>query len=332
MTTVVTMSETLGPPLLRQVTAAAADSWAQNASSGLLSPSTAAVYRRQLESFEGFAGAHGVTTLADVTDALCELWIRAPHPRRGGLMPTGLPVSASASTMRLRHGVLTAAVRSWLDSGLMAENPLPSLCFERQPRKPPAPLTPPEAVRVRTATLQGTRDRCAAVAVAAALAGAAQSEIARLTIADFDLDAASLRLVGRGRSGARIVRVGPAGVTALEARLRELARELRHTGISKSSPHTPLALRRPLDSYSPHAVAPAIASTLSRSLGRAGITRPGVRSGSFRDYAANRIYALTGRVEDVADVVGIASLDLALRLIVPEWQAQWAETARLDEG
>ncbi|MDQ3663628.1 MAG: hypothetical protein M3353_03080 [Actinomycetota bacterium] len=52
----------------------------------------------------------------------------------------------------------------------------------------------------------------------------------------------------------------------------------------------------------------------------------------MREFAANRIYALTGRVEDVARLLGLASLDTAARFLDPSWQDRWGPTVRSDAG
>jgi hypothetical protein len=71
---------------------------------------------------------------------------------------------------------------------------------------------------------------------------------------------------------------------------------------------------------------------LSRALHRAGITRAGVRPRSVREYAANNTYALTGRVEDVAQLLGLASLDTAAGFLDEDWQDRWGPIVRLDAG
>ena len=60
----------------------------------------------------------------------------------------------------------------------------------------------------------------------------------------------------------------------------------------------------------------------------AGLARTGLRPASVREYAANRHYALTGRVEAVAEFLGLASLDVARGFIHPAWQEQFAEKVR----
>jgi hypothetical protein len=59
-----------------------------------------------------------------------------------------------------------------------------------------------------------------------------------------------------------------------------------------------------------------------------GIARPGLRPASLREYAANQEYARHGRVEDVATLLGLHSLDAARGLIDEEWQRRYAEEVR----
>lgn len=94
----------------------------------------------------------------------------------------------------------------------------------------------------------------------------------------------------------------------------------------------PLALTRPLATYPLESVAPTVSTNLTRALTAAGVHRPGVRPRSVREYAANRLYALTGRIEDVAAHLGIESLDSARRLIDNQWQHRFAEAVRGDAG
>ena len=72
-------------------------------------------------------------------------------------------------------------------------------------------------------------------------------------------------------------------------------------------------MHKPAAAYRPQSVAPTVSMNLSRALRAAGITRCGARPRSLREYAANRVYSHTGRVEDVAGQLGLRSLDTALR-------------------
>jgi hypothetical protein len=81
---------------------------------------------------------------------------------------------------------------------------------------------------------------------------------------------------------------------------------------------------RPVAEYPAASIAPTVSMNVIRALARAGIRRPGVRPRSLREYAANSTYALTGRVEDVARVLGLPSFDAAMRYVDASWQAEWA--------
>jgi len=85
-----------------------------------------------------------------------------------------------------------------------------------------------------------------------------------------------------------------------------------------------------LNTYPPETIAPGVSSTIARALVRAGLNRPGLRPRSLREYAANRSYALTGRVEDVAIMLGLQSLDTAYSFIDPAWQRDWAAEVEPD--
>lgn len=168
--------------------------------------------------------------------------------------------------------------------------------------------------------------------VASLLAGATQTEAAHIVDADYDPVLRTLRLAGRASRRRRAVAVGPEGARAFDRRVALLREASRRHRAGADSPRQPLNLRRPLDDYAPAAVAPAIGNTISRALHSAGIDRPHVTAKSLRDYAANRMFALTGRVENVAQVLGLASLDRAHRLVDIEWQSAWGDLAREDEG
>lgn len=87
-------------------------------------------------------------------------------------------------------------------------------------------------------------------------------------------------------------------------------------------------MHRPVLEYPASSVAPTVSMNLSRALQRAGVTRAGVRPRSVREFAANRTYALTGRVEDVADLLGLASLDTTAGFLDHSWQDRWGPTVR----
>jgi integrase len=162
--------------------------------------------------------------------------------------------------------------------------------------------------------------------VAAALAGASHAEIAQLMVSDADLDLRFL-VLGSNRSR-RTVFLDGASLTALRTQVAALRKASRRSQTGWDPALVPLSMHKPVSAYPSSSVAPTVSMNLSRAMSRAGITRPGVRPRSVREYAANRVYAHTGRVEDVAQLLGSRSLDSAFRFIDPLWQEQWGEVIR----
>lgn len=301
--------------------------WSTAQRAGSLSNSSFAVYARLLTSFQRFASAQGVTTLNDVDARVCSTWLIAPMPR-----PSRTPSRPSSATSRLRATVIRQAAQTWREAGLdPAEIDLLFTSLRASPAAP-RPLTPPEALALRRSSFLRP-DRCVTSAcVASLLAGATQTEAAHIVDTDYDPVLRTLRLAGRAFRRPRAVAVGPEGARAFDRRVALLREASRRHRAATDPPRQPLNLRRSLDDYAPAAVAPAIGNTISRSIHSAGIDRPHVTAGSLRDYAANRMFALTGRVEDVAQLLGLASLDRAQRLVDIEWQTAWGDLAREDEG
>jgi hypothetical protein len=91
-------------------------------------------------------------------------------------------------------------------------------------------------------------------------------------------------------------------------------------------------MHRPAFEYPLNSIAACVSVNLSTALARAGVARVGVRPGSVREYAANYAYAVTGRVEDVAELLGLSSLDTAARFVDPAWQDRWGGWVRSGAG
>lgn len=310
----------------------ALEQWSRALASGELSPSTMAVYSRLLINFGRFAAAHGTWAVSDVGPSLCNDWIHAPHRRPTAQSSLALDQPVAAATSRLRQSALRGAATTWLSRGLIASAPVPPLVFTRSAPGLPQPLTPSEARKLRAQGRLGTGDTFHPAVVAAALSGASQSELSRLVLADLNLETRSLHVISTDRQTARFVPLGPQGLEAMTHRLRDAAKTAKSGHDKLQSDSYPLVLRRSLASYAPNAIAPAVGNTIARAIRTAGLDRPGIRPGSLRDYAANQLYARTQRVEDVARLLGLASLDRTARLIDPVWQSCWGEDARQDEG
>ena len=276
---------------------------------------TVARYERVLKSFARFAGARGVLNVEGVDGRLCIDFALAPMSGRGAPAP---------STSRFRLTVVRDACVGWLAEGAIAVDPTVGLRIA-QPRSAhrPVPLTPPEVRRLRFSSRVSPRDVRGPSATELALLGATHLEVATTVVADLDSSIGSVFISCAG-TVAREAQLDAFGSTILDARVTALQCACRRSKRPWSPQETALALARPLDTYPPETIAPGVSSTLARAMARAGLDRPELRPRSLREYAANRSYALTGRVEDVATMLGLQSLDTAYSFIDPAWQRDWA--------
>jgi integrase len=204
----------------------------------------------------------------------------------------------------MRLVVLRDAYRGLIEAGLCSSDPTTGLRTQRQGSELIlCPLTPKEVDRLQVGCRLRTSDTLRPAVVAAALAGASHAEIAQLMVSDADLDLRFL-VLGSNRSR-RTVFLDSASLTALRTQMAALRKAYRRAKTGWDPALAPLAMHKPVGAYRPQSVAPTVSMNLSRAMNRAGITRPGVRPRSVREYAANRVYAQTGRVEDVTPAAGL---------------------------
>lgn len=303
---------------------AARERWAGRVDQGDMTVGTAARYERVFDAFEKYAIAAGVHEARRATAQLCVRFATAAT--RCGYAPAG-------STAAVRLAAVRDAFEGLLGAGLVPENPALDLYVTReQTVVHTRPLTPEEAQRLLIACRLFSTDTLRPACVALALTGASHVEVARAVVADADLEAGLVRL-GCGTRFERTVDLDVAAIAALGARVSAQRREWRRRKRPWAPDLAPLAMHRPFSAYRAGVVAPTVSMNLSRAMKAAGVTRVGVRPRSCREYAANAVYARTGRVEDVAQRLGIVSLDAAFRLLDWEWQRQWGQgTAAVDSG
>ena len=291
--------------------------WVQRVERGEMAAGTAARYARIFASFRRFITARGYDTLAAVDPQTCRTFVNAS---RGGQPP-------AKSTSRLRLTVVREAFLALRLLNVASVDPTAGLRVV-QPEQPrhPIPLTPAEAARLRSAGRISPRDHIRPATVELALAGGSHPEVATTVVTDVDL------IDGRVRLGSRSIDLEPFAITTLVARIASCRLMASRRGRSWNPDITSIALSRPLDAYPETSVAPSISSNLSRAMSSAGLTRPGLRPASVREYAANRRYALSERVEDVATFLGLESLDVARGFIDPAWQHLYGKEVRALDG
>lgn len=302
----------------------AGNRWASRVHRGEMAAGSAARYLRVFEAFCRYAVASGVSNADRVTPQLCRRFLTAPL--HGDRSPTGSTAAVRLAAIRDAFDGLTEV--GLAEASLVAENPTVGHRVDRPPSVlKPCPLAPDEARRLLAAGRLFSTDTLRPAAVAIALAGATHSEVARAAVADLDLTTSRLHLGSRLVSKRTII-LEPWAGAALTARVSAQRREWRRCKRPWYPKSVPLAMHRPVNTYRPDSVAPTVSMDLSRAMNRAGVNRVGVRPRSCREYAANAVYARTGRVEDVAKQLGITSLDAAYRLLDWGWQQQWGQVDR----
>lgn len=291
--------------------------WAARVERGEVTPGTAARYARIFASFERFITASGCGGLAAIEPQVCRAFVNAP---RGSQPP-------AKSTSRLRLAVVRDAYLALRLLNIVPSDPTAGLrVVQPEQARRPIPLTPAEAARLRSAGRMSPRDHIRPATVELALGGGSHPEVAKTVVTDVNL------IDGRVRLGSRSIDLEPFAITTLAARIASCRLMASRHGRPWNPDITSIALSRPLDTYPETSVAPGISSNLSRAMNRAGLTRTGLRPASVREYAANRRYALSERVEDVATFLGLESLDVARGYIDPEWQQLYGREVRAVDG
>jgi integrase/recombinase XerC len=174
-----------------------------------VSPHTLAAYGNDLDGLVAFAKEERQVASVEKVDL---------YVLRGWLGKLARTHSASTIARRV------AATRTWMRwlrrQGVLAKNPAEELASPKVRRPLPTFLSvdaAKEVVEAPDASPKGLRDR--AVLELLYGSGLRVSELARLDLADLDLDGASARVLGKGRKE----RVVPVGRSAIEAVRRYLA-------------------------------------------------------------------------------------------------------------
>jgi hypothetical protein len=262
---------------------------------GVLSGASLERVSALLERFEAFAWAFaGALLVSDVTPEIVAAFVRARTSR-------GQP--ASASTQRLRRWALDRMFQVWRELRLIGFDPLLDLHRPARFTRACRPLTDEELERCRwasQATLTATRQP---LALALAEVGLWPVEIPSAA-----LEAVGERVVARTQ-GAANTRARTIPLTKWGA--AQVRRQFPE-GVSG----------RPIlgGQASPASARTSIAQALRDVMRRAGVRGADVSLTSLIGWAGMQTFKRTGRIEDVARVLGLSSLDRAARLIGHDWR------------
>ncbi len=252
---------------------------------------------------EGFAWAQleGAESVDEASDLL-DRWVTAPDLGRRRQVQ---PVSVAAQHRR-RRAVRFAytRLRAW---GITAAFPAVDATLPAR-IAPQRPILTDDDVSIITWTASQRLNTVQPTTLALAAAGVTAGEVGFICGDDVDTEQWQILTPGSGKSRSRTITVRPEHREFIQDRLETR----RLVGIVAQEP---LAYRG--NSPQEH-VRSAMASKAIASLGRAaGVP---LTIGRLNAWAALQRYTMTGRIEDVAHLLGLRSLDAAARVIGLEWQ------------
>lgn len=247
----------------------------------------------------------GIDTLDQVTPSQCEEFIYA-RSRTAAV--------ASISTMRFRRTTLRALFKTLRMNGIDVVDPTADLALPPRPDTTARPLTTDEVVFCRTCTKAArSKDLRRPAAWALAEATAVTSEQAAVTVGHLDDPErpTSVTLPGTRRIRPRVVELTGWARSILQARVAELADPRPQTRLVYGGTQHP-------DSVAAQAAACNLVTNILAAAGLSG--EPGVRPASVRHWRARLLFEETGRIEDVANLLGHRSLDEAAEAIGFDWR------------
>lgn len=266
--------------------------------SGMVEPSTADRLGPILLGFARRQHALGRTDLAETSEAdvVGFLWART----RRGTVP-------SISTVHLRRSAIRLLVATLADLGTVLPDPTVAVELPPKTRAGVRPLDDDEMTLLRLAAAGHVRYRDLAEAtIALAEATATTGEAAAIVWGQLDLDAGTVQLPGAGRVQPRTAELTAWGLAVLRRRAQ--------TGAADFG--APVVYRGRHDPGSQPSQA-AITNRLRRLLRDAGIAGDDVRPVSVRLWDPARRLAAGERIETVAAMLGLTSLDITLAQLHP---------------
>jgi integrase len=240
----------------------------------------------------GFA-VHG---LAEVTSEIARAFVVAPVEDR----------DPSVATMHLRRSVVRFVFRQARGLGLVDHDPCVDLVLPPRSGLVARPLADDEIAVCRSYSLTSLTNTRTPAAWALAEATARTAEIPHIRVSDVDLGNRRVRLHGSPRTIERWAPLTPWGVPQLARRVATL------DGFD-----APLVYAAKGSAESGQA---SSCIAVSDTLVRAGLGRePDLRPISVAAWAGRSLLDRTGRIDAVARLLGVRSLDRAARIVGWDW-------------
>jgi integrase/recombinase XerC len=242
----------------------------------------------------------GVELLADVSTPHVVAFVNATTK-------SGRP---SVATTRLRRWSIRLFFRTARELGLTTADPTVDVVLPPRPNRTARPLSTAQVECCRIASLHDLSSTRLSVAWALGEASARTAEIPHLQIRDVDFERARVWIHGSPQTTPRFGVLSSWGVVQLDRRVRELGRQVHR--------HAPIAH---IGTGNPESRVSFSAQALRETLTRAGLARvPGIHPASLAGWSGVQVFKATGRIDVVANALGVRSLDAAARVIGWEWR------------
>jgi site-specific recombinase XerC len=240
------------------------------------------------------------TPLAEVSREQVEAFVLAPSS--DGRAP-------SVASSHLRRSAVRMLFRVLREHGVVEHDPTLDVRLPPRTSLQARPLCDDEIAVGRSFSFQTLRDSRQPAAWALAEATVRTSELSQVTIENLDLELGTVRIAGSTKTQARIGALTQWGVEALARRVESLG---------PIAPAGTLVVYEGDGSLESRQASCCVA--ISDTLRRAGLAEePDVRPVSVAAWAGKKVFDETGRIEAVAQALGVRSLDRAARLIGWDW-------------
>lgn len=291
---------------LPDVVAKVLSSWSgHDSSTAPMTPQTVENFSSILNRFVRFAAVHDVHVLSQIDPKLVAAFVAAKGRTRHGKVD-----EASLSTRHNRRSVVRAFAKESRRLGYDLTDPTVDLDLPFRQRLFVRPVTEPEAALLRRFSESWSRPTRHAAAVGLTLSGLHTGEVGRVLLSD--IHDSTVRAPGTHTVLPRMVPLDPWAARVVADRAAVVRRQA-DPDLTLTSRVTGTEMQRQSRTCT------AIRDVIKR----AGLDAdPQIRPASLTALAGVRQFAQTGRIEDVAKLLGAMSLDRAAATIDWRWRDQ----------
>jgi integrase/recombinase XerC len=301
-------------PTLEEALALITSQWRRQAEYGDLSPLSLAKIGGNAAQFVAYARASGRHTLRDADDTeLARAWVHATVRTRDGYGPVQLP------TMHNRRNALRMVYGTGRSLDLADGDPTLDLELPKRTYHGFTALGDDDVILCRGASAETLYDTAQPAAWALAELSGTTAELAAFAPCDMRPAERTVYLHGGSHTRPRSVGASAWQWQQLTARVRFL----QEKGGDAFDPTAPMLYRGGRNNRTDTSPVSAVGQLLRKVLDRAGLTKQdGYTQASITAWAGRCVFERTNNIVDVANHLGVCSLDRAAQLIEFEWVAE----------